>query len=376
MRVSGSSSGETSTFEEAAGCRNHFSRVTLAIVWSGWDDLEVPLFKFFKCNLSMSARRQCRPLCWISRPQSLEIDASESALLRCLMPKAQKSRLRVGVHTSIAGALENATRRAGEIGCDTFQMFSANPRGWRTIDPTPQQCERFREDREARRLSPLVIHDNYLINLAAADPEIRKKSISAFQSELRRALALGADYLVTHPGSSKGFSVSQAIAACIESLKEAASGLTLNGLMVLIENTAGQGCAIGRSFEEVAELVSGAGRELPVGACIDTAHCFASGYPIHTAAGLPSMIKELEKTVGLTNVRVIHANDSKAAFDSHVDRHQHIGEGQIGAEAFGRIVCHPKLRGIPFICETPIDEPDDDRRNLAMMRQLAGEAEG
>lgn len=289
------------------------------------------------------------------------------------MPKAQKSQLRVGVHTSIAGALENAARRAGDIGCDTFQMFSANPRGWRTTDPTPQQCERFREEREARKLSPLVIHDNYLINLAAADPEIRRKSVSAFRGELRRALALGAEYLVAHPGSSKGSSVSQAIAACIESIKQAAGGLTPDGLMVLIENTAGQGCAIGRSFEEVAELVSGAGRELPVGACIDTAHCFASGYPIHTAAGLPSMIKELEKTVGLTNVRVIHANDSKAAFNSHVDRHEHIGKGQVGAEAFGRIVCHPKLRAIPFICETPVDKPDDDKRNLAMMRKLAGE---
>ena len=160
------------------------------------------------------------------------------------MPKAQKHRFRVGVHTSIAGALENATRRAGEIGCDTFQMFSANPRGWRASDPAPQQCERFREQRQARKLSPLVIHDNYLINLAAADTEIRRKSVSAFRGELRRALALGADSLVTHPGSSKGSSVSQAIATCIESLKEAANGLTLNGLMVLIENTAGaEGCA-------------------------------------------------------------------------------------------------------------------------------------
>ncbi|HEX5413394.1 MAG TPA: deoxyribonuclease IV [Terriglobia bacterium] len=287
------------------------------------------------------------------------------------MPKAQKSRLRVGVHTSIAGALENATRRAGEIGCDTFQMFSANPRGWRSIDPTPLQCERFREDREARKLSPLVIHDNYLINLASADPEIRGKSVAAFRGELRRALALGADYLVTHPGSSKGSSVSQAIATCIESLKESASGLGLNGLMVLIENTAGQGCAIGRSCEEVAELVWGAGRELPVGACIDTAHLFASGYSIHAVPGLSRTVTEFEKTVGLQNVCIIHANDSKAAFNSHVDRHEHIGEGQIGAEAFGRIVCHPKLCRIPFICETPLDEPDDDKRNLAMMRELA-----
>ncbi|TAM82859.1 MAG: deoxyribonuclease IV [Acidobacteria bacterium] len=281
--------------------------------------------------------------------------------------------MRVGVHTSIAGALENAARRASEIGCDTFQMFSANPRGWRTIDPAPEECERFRSERESRKLSPLVIHDNYLINLASADPGIRAKSVEAFRRELKRALALGADYLVAHPGSSKGASVAQAIVTCVESLKEAASGLSLDGLTVLIENTAGQGSAIGRNFEEVAEMVSGAGRDLPVGACIDTAHSFASGYSVHTVAGLSRTISELERTVGIKKVRVIHANDSKSAFDSHVDRHEHIGEGQIGAEAFGRIVRHPKLCGIPFICETPVDEPGDDRRDLTMMRRLAGE---
>jgi len=240
------------------------------------------------------------------------------------------------------------------------------------LDPSPGDCERFRAEREARKLSPMVIHDNYLINLASADPEILRKSVAAFRRELQRALALGADYLVAHPGSSKGSSPSQAIKTCIESLKEAANGLSLNGLTVLIENTAGQGSAIGRSFEEVAEMVAGAGSELPVGACIDTAHSFAAGYSIETRKGLSETIKELDRTVGIKKVRVIHANDSKSAFNSHVDRHEHIGKGQIGAQAFGRIVRHPKLRGIPFICETPVDEPDDDRRNLAMMRKLAG----
>jgi deoxyribonuclease-4 len=287
------------------------------------------------------------------------------------MQNAENHRVRVGVHTSIAGALENAVRRAAEIGCDTFQIFSANPRGWRTHDPAPKDCERFRAEREARKLSPLVIHDNYLINPASADPEIRRKSIAALRHELQRALALDADFLVAHPGSAKGSSVSEAIRNCIESLKESANHLSLDGLVVLIENTAGQGSAIGRSFEEVAEIIAGAGRELPVGACIDTAHSFAAGYSVHTAAGLARTIKELERTLGIKKVRIIHANDSKAAFDSHVDRHQHIGQGQIGAEAFGRIVRHPKLRNIPFICETPVDDPDDDKRNVVMMRKLA-----
>jgi deoxyribonuclease IV len=279
--------------------------------------------------------------------------------------------VRVGVHTSIAGALENAARRAAEIGCDTFQMFSANPRGWRTATLAPTDCERFRTEREALGLSPLVIHDNYLINPASADLEIRKKSIAALRREVERALVLGADFLVAHPGSAKGATFSEAIANCVNSLKEAVKGLSLDGLVVLVENTAGQGSAIGRTFDEVAEIVAGAGRELPVGACIDTAHCFAAGYAIHTVAGLAKTVKDLERTLGIHSVRVIHANDSKSAFDSHVDRHQHIGQGQIGAEAFRRIVRHPKLRKIPFICETPVDKPDDDRRNVEMMRKLA-----
>lgn len=290
------------------------------------------------------------------------------------MQKAESGELNVGVHTSIAGSLENAALRAAEIGCDTFQIFSANPRGWRTLDPAPEDCERFRARRDELGLSPLVIHDNYLINPASADPEIHRKSVAAFRRELQRAVALDADYLVAHPGSAKGASASEAIKNCIESLKAAAKGLSLGRVTILVENTAGQGTAIGRTFEEVAEIVAGAGRELPLGACIDTAHSFAAGYAIHTKDGLADAVRELEITVGIGKVKVIHANDSKAAFDSHVDRHQHIGKGEIGAEAFRRIVRHPKLRNIPFICETPVDKPDDDKRNVEMMRKLASKS--
>ena len=280
--------------------------------------------------------------------------------------------MKVGVHTSIAGALENAAHHAKKIGCDTFQMFSANPRGWRTIDPTPAECEAFRGALEAHGLSPVVIHDNYLINLASSDALLRERSIAAFRRELARALALGADYLVTHPGSAKGAEPAAAIAICVESLRQAAAGLKLDGLTILIENTAGQGTAIGRTFEEVAAIIAGAEKDLPVGACIDTAHSFEAGYAIHTAAGLAAAVKQLDATIGIKKVRVIHANDSKTAFGSHVDRHEHIGEGQIGAEGFTRIVRHPKLKNLPFICETPVDQPGDDVRNIEMMRKLAG----
>ena len=281
--------------------------------------------------------------------------------------------MRVGVHTSIAGGLENAPQRAKKIGCDTFQMFSANPRGWRGQEPTPEECERFRETRAACGLSPVVIHDNYLINLACPDSFIRQMSIAAFRKELKRAITLGADYLVTHPGCAKASTAAQGIKTCIESVRRAANGVKLDGLRILIENTAGQGSAIGRTFEEVAEILAGTAKDLPMGACIDTAHCFEAGYAVHTQAGLDEVVKSLDSTLGLKNVRVIHANDSKTPFGSHADRHEHIGKGQIGKEGFRRIVCHPKLRAIPFICETPIDKPGDDRRNLRMMRTLAGE---
>jgi deoxyribonuclease-4 len=279
--------------------------------------------------------------------------------------------MRVGVHTSIAGCIANAAHRAGSIGCDTFQMFSGNPRGWRTLDPSRADCESFREARAGYGHAPVAVHGNYLINLAAADPGIRELSIAAFRREIIRSLGLGADFIVTHPGSGRGGIRSQAILTFVESLKQAASGRQLNGLVILVENTAGQGMMLGGTFEEMAEILARAGGDLPVGACIDTAHCFEAGYPIHTAKGLAQTVKVLDATVGLEKVRLIHANDSKTGFGSHADRHEHIGRGQIGREAFRRIVRHPKLCRIPFICETPVDRPGDDERNLRVMRRLA-----
>jgi deoxyribonuclease-4 len=269
--------------------------------------------------------------------------------------------------------VENAAHRAQEIGCDTFQMFSANPRGWKTLDPTAEECEHFRAARAAYRLAPLVVHDNYLINLASPDPLVREKSIAAFRREIRRAVALGADYLVAHPGNARGASASQAIKTCVNSLKQAANGLPLDGLTLLVENTAGQGSALGRSFEELSEIIAGAAEDLPMGACLDTAHCFEAGYAVHTARGLAEMLRQLDSALGIGRVQVIHANDSKTPLGSRADRHEHVGRGYIGKEGFRRIVRHPKLRSIPFICETPIDRPGDDKRNLRMMRKLAGE---
>lgn len=279
--------------------------------------------------------------------------------------------MRVGVHTSIAGGVVNAAHHAKAIGCDTVQMFSANPRGWRVRERQAAEYEAFREARSLYKLDPVVVHANYLINLASPEFRISDGSVAAFRRELDRAVALGADFLVTHPGSATGTSFSQAIAKCMQSLRKAGDGLRLDALTILIENSAGQGSAIGSTFEQIAEIMAGAGRDLPVAVCIDTAHCFAAGYAVHTPLGLKETLKHIENALGISNVRIIHANDSKTPFESHVDRHEHIAKGYIGAEAFSRILRHPKLKRIPFICETPIDHPGDDKRNVRMIRRLA-----
>jgi deoxyribonuclease-4 len=283
--------------------------------------------------------------------------------------------LRLGLHTSISKSLENAAIKAAEVGANTFQIFSASPRMWKASPPAPSAVQLLRRARERYDLTPLVIHDNYLINLASCSEPLRLQSTAAFRGEIERALAIGADYLVAHPGNCKGYSVEQGIYAVIRSLAEAAQGLdATNHLTVLLENTAGAGAALGSRFEELGMMRQFAAEltNLKIGFCIDTCHCLAAGYDVSSAAGLTQTVAELDRALGLENVRVIHANDSKAPLGSHVDRHEHIGKGHIGAAGFRRILSHPKLRTKAFILETPVDEPGDELKNMAMLRQLCG----
>jgi len=273
--------------------------------------------------------------------------------------------LRIGIHTSIAGSLEKAALRAHELGANTFQIFSASPRMWRAALPDPEAVKRMKEARERLDLTPLVIHDNYLITMAAADPALRARSIAAFRGEIQRASIIGAEYLVLHPGSYKGQTLEAGLLTLIASLAEAARGLS-GSLTLLLENTAGAGSAIGSRFEELAYLrreVSGR-IDFEIGFCLDTAHSLAAGYDI--AQGL----LEADRILGLARVKVIHTNDSKAPLGSHVDRHEHIGQGYIGMQGFRRILNHPKLRTKAFILETPIDQEGDDRRDLQRLKRL------
>jgi deoxyribonuclease-4 len=289
---------------------------------------------------------------------------------------------RIGIHTSIAGSHLNALEAARKLGCNALQIFSASPRTWQGGGSTriaEVDAQAFRARREELKLGPLVIHANYLINLASEQRMLQTRSIQAFHDEVVRAMALGADFLVVHPGARGEATAAQAVATIIESVKQAAKRSHLGGLEILIENTAGMGTTMGSRLEEVAEILQGLS-SLPVGACLDTAHLFAAGYDIKTEAGLASTLGQVEGSIGLDRVPVLHVNDSKIPLGGRVDRHENIGEGKIGAAAFQRLLRHPRLGTMPpeglvgraFILETPIDEPGDDRRNVAALWELAG----
>jgi deoxyribonuclease-4 len=244
---------------------------------------------------------------------------------------------------------------------------------WRAGVPDPVDVKRFRDARARMDLAPLAIHVNYLVNLAALDPVIREKSIASFRGELDRAAVIGAEYLVLHPGNFKGQSPEQGIAAFVLGLAEAAHGFRAPGLTVLLENTVGSGNQIGRRFEELRMIRDLAARktDLPLAYCLDTCHLLASGYDVAHAAGLRQTVDAADKVLGWDLVKVIHANDSKGALNSHLDRHANIGEGHIGEKGFRRILTHPALRTKPFILETPVNEEGDDRRNVDNLKRLS-----
>jgi len=295
-------------------------------------------------------------------------------------PAWQDGSFRIGIHTSIAGDIAGALDSAAKLGANALQIFSASPRMW----PRPgsriaeTEAARFRARRAELGLGPLVIHDNYLINLACPDRVMRTKSIQAFHDELIRAVSLVADFLVAHPGSALGGDKDQAIADIAQGMRQAARGMTLGGLRILVENTSGMGSAVGARFEEVRAILDLTG-DLPIGVCVDTAHTFEAGYDITTESGLETTLDAVDRTIGLDKVYVLHVNDSKTPLGSRVDRHEHIGRGKMGLEAFRRILNHarlgPGLQGVPgraFILETPIDLPGDDRRNVRALWDLVG----
>ena len=281
---------------------------------------------------------------------------------------------RIGIHLGTAGGASNAVERAKEIGANTFQIFSSSPRMWRAPKPDPKQCERMRALRAALDVGPLVIHTSYLVNVCSQSSEVREKSIAAFRGEIERALALGAEYLVLHPGSWKGLTREEGLKLAAESIERAIDGLAWQGtgFTILIENTAGSECSLGGNFEQVAELVARLKNHAPVAVCLDTCHTWVSGYDLVSAEGYEETMKQAASTVTHEAVRVWHCNDAKAARASKLDRHEHIGEGTIGLEPFRRLLNDPRFHHSAFIAETPVDEAGDEERNVRVLKALIG----
>ena len=279
---------------------------------------------------------------------------------------------RIGVHLGTAGGPSNAVVRAREIGANTLQIFSSSPRMWRAAVIDPEQADRMRDLRAAHDIGPLVIHSSYLLNLCSQTETVRENSIRGFRGEVERALMLGADYLVLHPGSWKGLSRNEGLHLAAESIERAIDGFPWQStsFTILIENTAGSECSLGGSFDQVAELVMLLRTHAPVAVCLDTCHTHVAGYDIVSADGYEETMIQIEATVGFDAVRVWHCNDAKAARGSKLDRHQHIGKGTIGKEAFRRLLNDARFAHCAFIAETPVDEDGDEQSNLWALKRL------
>ncbi len=283
--------------------------------------------------------------------------------------------MRLGVHVSIVGGVLEALKRATRLSCTTMQIFSRSPRGGSAPTFPASTLKAFHQQRAHAGIDPLVVHAPYIINLASPDRVVWSQSVVLYQEEYRRCVRLGAQYLVTHVGSHRGTGERAGIARVAEALNR-----TLNGsdgtVRILLENTAGAGQGLGDRFEHLAAMRDRVTRQDRLGVCLDTAHLFAAGFAIHTEEGLEDTLERCDRLIGLESVHVIHLNDSKTVFDSHVDRHWHIGQGHIGLEAMGRIVTHPRLQRLPFILETPKKTEEDDPRNLATVRKLLRRSHG
>lgn len=275
----------------------------------------------------------------------------------------------LGAHVSIAGGIALAPERGAAIGANTIQIFTKQVQRWAEPAVDAETAVAFRERRRQHGIEVAGSHDSYLINLASPDPQLRERSYRSFCRELERCHALDLDFLVTHPGNATDGDRAAGIARNAEMIRRALDEIE-GQTPVLIEATAGQGTALGCRFEELAQLLEliGPAHDRRLGICLDTAHLFAAGYDLR--ADYEGVLDRLDRVTGLARVRLFHLNDSKAALGSRVDRHEEIGQGQLGPDPFRRIMRDARLRGVPKVLETPKgDDPVRfDRRNLGRLR--------
>ena len=278
--------------------------------------------------------------------------------------------MRIGVHVSIAGKIDESIDRAVSLGCETIQIFSRNPRGWAVKPFTKEEVAEFRKKRKANDIWPILVHIPYLSNLATPDDKLWKISIASYIKDIKRTDVLGAEFFITHLGAHTGSGEKAGIKRFCDGMKtvikEAKPKTT-----ILLETCAGQGTTLGHSFEHIALIIKKI-KSKKIGVCWDTCHLYAAGYDIATAKGLNKTVKDFERIVGLKYLKAIHLNDAKKPLGSHVDRHEHIGKGEIGELGMKRILRHPKLKNLPFVLEAPKEGPNDDKINIRSTKRLAG----
>ena len=278
---------------------------------------------------------------------------------------------RLGAHMSIAGGVDQALLRGKQVGCDAIQIFTKSPNQWRAKDLADDEVERFHRNQSETGIHPIVGHTAYLINLGTSDEPLWNRSIDAFVVEMERSQRMRLPCLVTHPGAHTGAGEEigmECIGAALNTILRQTPQVET---MILLEITAGQGSVLGHTFEQLARMITM--RECPerLGVCYDTAHAFTAGYDVRTRATYEQTFREFDRVIGLERLRAFHLNDTKKAFQSHVDRHDHIGQGQLGLEAFRLLLNDPRFAEHPMCLETPkAADMHDDAMNLATLRGL------
>lgn len=273
------------------------------------------------------------------------------------------------MHVSIAGTIDQAVDRAVESHCDTFQIFTRNPRGWRVSNLEPEEIESFKSKLKQHNIGPVVSHMPYLPNLSSPKDDFYEKSVEALVGEVERCTLLKIQYIVIHLGSHLGLGREAGLKRLVGALNLATVKVK-GDLRILLENTAGQANSMGSKFEELREIIDRSRHPKRLGVCLDSCHLYASGYDLHTSKSVKATLERFEDIVGVEELKVVHLNDSKNGLGSGLDRHEHIGMGYIGQEGFRALLHHPSIRELPLILETPIDERRDDQENLQMVREL------
>lgn len=277
----------------------------------------------------------------------------------------------LGAHMSVAGGLEKALLIGKEVGCQTIQIFTKNNNQWNAKPLTPQEISLFLKTKDQTEISPVFAHASYLINIGSPEEALYKKSIEALLDELKRCEKIGLSFLVLHPGAHRESGEEEALKKISQAINIVFQKTEGYRTMLLLENTAGQGTCIGHLFEHLAMIIENVLDKERIGVCFDTCHAFQAGYDMRTRAGYEKTFKDFDETVGLSKIKAFHLNDSKKEFHQRVDRHEHIGKGSLGKEAFQFLMNDKRFQYLPMVLETPKGKARlEDKENLSLLRSF------